>query len=136
MFNSVTVFALLVRPKLPVQQLEALRSIAWRVGIKYPCIEKFVTTIGPKTSYSDVSMGIMLCVGGLVAKGLSCQGLELRFQLNIMVYLFHAFCKEYGCLKLMKPESLQICAWSMVKIEPQGHVGGRLASGQQYRRWM
>ena len=45
-------------------------------------------------SYPNVGMSIKLCVGSLVAKALTSQGLKLGFQLYIMVHLLHAPCKE------------------------------------------
>ena len=134
MFNSVdtfAIFALLVRLELSVQGLKASRPIGWRVGIEHPCVKKCATTIGPKASHPNVCTSVRFCVGSLVAKCLTSQGLKWRFQLNVMVHLSHTFCKECGRVIMAHMDEARQFAWSIVNLEPQGQVGGRFSSGQQ-----
>ena len=121
MFDGIyafTVLTLLIRLKLPVERLEAFGLIAWCLGIKHPCIKECIATIGPKATHSNVSTGIRLYIGSLVAEGLSGQRLEWRFQLDIIEHLLHAFSKKCGRIIMSHMnESGQLANLRMVNRE-------------------
>ena len=99
MFNDVgtfAIFALFVRLELCEQGLKVSQPIALRMGIEHAC------------------------VSSLVAKGLTSQGLKWRFQLNVVVHLFHSFCKECGRVIMVHiDEARQLACLCMINSEPR-----------------
>ena len=86
----LSVLSLFVTLHLPKQRLERLGPVASRVGVEYPGIKKCVTALGPEPSHPDVCSGIRVSVGGWVPEGFSCQRLQLRLDLDVVVYFLHA----------------------------------------------
>jgi hypothetical protein len=64
------------------------------VWVKYPCVKKCVAAIGPEASNTNIGAGVGLCVCGLVSERFTGQGLEWRFQFDILMHFLHALCEE------------------------------------------
>lgn len=68
-------------------------------GGRTPCVKECIFRIGPEVAHSQVTVHLLLAVGGLVLEALARELLQRRLDFDVIVAtLLHAVCKEIACV--------------------------------------